>query len=62
MIYELTAKNDRQLCLCIRLLAAEKIPFTLTVHSEKKVYYTVKVKATKQRYEEVKEKYRIMIS
>lgn len=60
---ELYAKNPKQLDICLRLLYAEKIDFTVSVREDHKgkVFYTVTVDLdTEDARIAIKEKYRLM--
>lgn len=61
---EFTAKNPKQLDLCLRLLYAERIGFSVRVYEniKKKIEYKVGIQATEQKIAELEEKYRILIS
>lgn len=58
------AKNPKQLDLCLRLLYAERIPFIVDIieNNKKKLVYVITAKADEQKIEELKEKFRILIS
>lgn len=60
---ELYAKNPKQLDICLRLLYAEKIDFTVSVREDHKgkVFYAVTVDLdTEDARIAIKEKYRLM--
>lgn len=61
---EFTAKNPKQLDLCLRLLYAEHIGFSVTVRetNKRKIEYVIGVDVTEQKMTELEEKYRILIS
>ena len=61
---EFTAKNPKQLDLCLRLLYAERVPFSVNVResNKKKIEYVVMAKVDEQKADELEEKYRILIS
>ena len=61
---EFTAKNSKQLDLCLKLLYAERIGFSVRVceNTKKKIEYRIHVQATEQKATELEEKYRILIS
>ncbi len=61
---EFTAKNAKQLNLCLRLLYAEHVSFSVRVQesTKKKIEYMVGVDVSEQRMNELEEKYRILIS
>lgn len=61
---ELTAFNPKQLDICLKLLYAEGIDFRVVVYETetKKIAYLVKVSADAQTVEQLREKYRILIS
>ncbi|MCM1363414.1 MAG: hypothetical protein NC215_00320 [Ruminococcus sp.] len=58
----LLAKNPKQLDLCLRLLYAENIKFTVKVcENEKcKIVYSIYVKANAETFQKLEEKYRIL--
>ncbi len=61
----LKAKNPKQLDLCLRLLYAEQVPFSLIVTEtdKKKIVYEIKVAITDpQALAVLREKYRILIT
>lgn len=59
-----TAKNPKQLNLCLRLMHAEKVSFVVKVREteRKKIYFEVTVEASRERLIDLEEKYRILIS
>lgn len=59
-----TAKNPKQLDLCLRLLYSEGVTFSVRVveSAKKKIEYEIGVDVSEQRMTELEEKYRIMIS
>lgn len=59
---ELIAKNPKQLDICLRLLYAEKIGFTVHVHesNKKKIYYGISITVDAKKQAEIEEKYRIL--
>ncbi len=61
---ELTAKNPKQLDLCLKLLYTENIGFSVKVceSTKKKIEYVITVDADEQKVNELQEKYRILIS
>ena len=61
---EFTAKNPKQLDLCLKLLYAERIGFSVRVceNTKKKIEYKIGIQATEQQVAELEEKYRILIS
>lgn len=61
---EFTAKNPKQLDLCLRLLYAEHESFFVKVRetTKKKIEYAISVEVSEQRMTELEEKYRILIS
>ena len=61
---ELTAFNAKQLDICLKLLYAEHVKFVVDVFETeaKKIAYKVAVNADMQTVEELREKYRILIS
>ena len=61
---ELMATNAKQLDICLKLLYAEHVDFDVSVYETegKKVAYKVTVDAETQTVEELREKYRILIS
>lgn len=61
---EFTAKNAKQLNLCLRLLYAEHVPFSVNVreNTKKKIEFMISVEVSEQRMNELEEKYRILIS
>lgn len=58
------AVNDRQLGTCLRMLFAEKIqPVVLTVMNDKgKIEFHVSISADDNLFEELDERYKILIS
>ncbi len=58
------AKNPKQLDLCLRLLYAERIPFTVGIieTNKKKIVYEVMTSISDEKSKELQEKYRILIS
>ncbi len=58
------AKNPKQLDICLRLLYAEKVSFTVRVIEthKRKIEYTVYAEADQQQISELKEKFRILTS
>ncbi len=58
------ARNPKQLDLCLKLLYAEKIGFSVKVveSAKKKIEYEIGVHTSEQTIKELKEKYRILIS
>lgn len=60
----LYAKNPKQLDICLRLLYAEDINFIVRVKETEqlKIIYHVLIDVDQERFEELKNKYRIMIS
>lgn len=61
---EFTAKNPKQLDLCLRLLYAEHIAFSVSIRetNKRKIEYVIMVEASEQKVIELEEKYRILIS
>lgn len=61
---EFTAKNPKQLDLCLKLLYAERIKFSVRVceNTKKKIEYAIRVDATDEEAALLEEKYRILIS
>lgn len=61
---ELTAFNPKQLDICLKLLYAEHVRFTVAVFETeaKKIAYSVTVDAEEQSVEVLREKYRILVS
>lgn len=61
---EFTAKNPKQLVICLKLLYAEHVSFSVRVQEsiKKKIEYVVGVDVSEQRMNELEEKYRILIS
>lgn len=59
-----TAKNPKQLDLCLKLLYSERVGFSVSVResTKKKIEYAVTVQADEQTIEKLREKYRILIS
>lgn len=62
--YSLRARNPKNLDICLRLLYAEKIDFIVSVcENEKgKIYYSIYVLTNEEKYVEIHEKYRVLIS
>lgn len=58
------AANDRQLGTCLRMLFAEKFqPTVLTVLNEKgKIEFHISIAADREVFEELDERYKILIS
>lgn len=61
---EFIAKNPRQLDICLRLLYAEDVRFSVVVKetAKHKIEYGIGVHADEQTVEALREKYRILIS
>lgn len=61
---EFIARNPKQLDLCLKLLYAEKVGFIVEVREDqkRKITYSVMVKVESERFAELEEKYRILIS
>ena len=61
---DLLAKNAKQLDLCLKLLYAEKIGFSLKVREDqkRKIIYSVIVEVADEKFAELEDKYRILIS
>jgi hypothetical protein len=61
---EFRAKNPKQLDLCLKLLYAEHMGFSVSVSEniKKKIEYVIIVDADEQKICELQEKYRILIS
>lgn len=61
---EFIAENPKQLNLCLRLLYAEHVNFSVRVieNPKGKIIFGVAVNVNDQRMTELEEKYRIMIS
>ena len=61
---EFRAKNPKHLDLCLKLLYAEQIGFSIKVceNIKKKIEYAITVDADEQKVCELQEKYRILIS
>ncbi|MEY8515373.1 hypothetical protein AALC25_00325 [Lachnospiraceae bacterium 29-84] len=61
---EFIAQNPKQLDLCLKLLYSENLEFIVKVDEteKRKIFYKICVKVEGQMYEELKEKYRILIS
>ena len=61
---EFTARNPKQLDLCLRMLYSEKIPFAVTIKETDKlrIEYVIRIETDHQMYEVLKERYRILIS
>jgi hypothetical protein len=61
---EFEARNPKQLDLCLRLLYAENVTFTvrITETEKRKIVYMINVNADNQVHEALREKYRILIS
>ena len=61
---EFRAKNPKQLDLCLKLLYAELMGFSVSVSEniKKKIEYVIIVDADEQKICELQEKYRILIS
>jgi hypothetical protein len=61
---EFTAKNPKQLDICLRMLYAENLHFVVRViETEKgKILYTIGIRAKLSKYQELSERYRILTS
>lgn len=61
---EFKARNPKQLDLCLKMLYAEGIPFSVRIEEDEKgkVFYKVYARLGIKVYEVLKEKYRILIS
>lgn len=61
---ELFAKNPKQLDICLRLLHAEEIMFTVHVHetAKRKIYYGIAITVDTDKFIEIENKYRILTS
>lgn len=61
---EFTAKNPKQLDLCLKLLYSEHVGFSVRVceNTKKKIEYMVRVDADDEQARLLEEKYRILIS
>lgn len=61
---EFIAKNAKQLNLCLRMLYAENVSFAVTVKEtdKRKIIYGVSVQVDDETFQQLKEKYRILIS
>lgn len=59
-----TAKNPKQLDLCLKLLYSERVTFSVRVResTKKKIEYVITADADELKVEELMEKYRILIS
>lgn len=59
-----TARNPKQLDICLKLLYSEGVSFTVSVMetTKKKILYEIKADANEHHVEELMEKYRILIS
>lgn len=60
----LNAKNPKQLNLCLRMLYAEKVKWTVDIVEDNngKIRYEIGVDVTDEEYNSLREKYRILIS
>lgn len=59
------AKNDKQLGVCLRMLAAEgisRVSVESHLNNRDKIEYTIRVKLTKKRYDELLERYKYLIA
>lgn len=58
-----TAKNDRQLGLCLKLLFAEQIPSQVDIELTKKdkVIYLISVSVDEETWHKLESKYKILI-
>ena len=58
------ARNGKQLTVCLKLLYAEKVPFSVKVEEYHKgrIMYTIEVTVGPAQMLELREKYRILIS
>lgn len=61
---EFTAKNAKQLNLCLNLHYAEYVSLSVDVreNTKKKIEFMISVEVSEQRMNELEEKYRILIS
>lgn len=61
---ELIARNPKQLDICLRLLYAEHMEFSVRVREthERKIEYAIGVVAEDDRFKALEERYRILIS
>ena len=61
---EFVAKNPKQLDICLKLLYAERVGFSVEVceNTKRKIEYKALVDVQEQRFNELLEKYRILIS
>lgn len=61
---EFIARNPKQLDLCLRLLYTECIPFVVTVGEtdKRRIIYCIAIDVDERKTDELKEKYRILIS
>jgi hypothetical protein len=61
---EFEARNPKQLDICLRLLYAENVSFSvrITETEKRKIVYMIGVQAEDQVCEVLREKYRILIS
>ena len=61
---EFEAKSPRQLDLCLRMLYAENVQFSVRIkeNDKGKLMYVIGVKVDEHEYIKLREKYRILIS
>lgn len=61
---EFVAKNPKQLDICLKLLYAERIKFSVRVseNTKKKIEYHISADATDEKVEKLQKQYRILIS
>lgn len=61
---EFKAVNAKQLDLCLKMLYAEKLCFSVTVmeNQKQKIEYRISVPVDEQTFERLNERYRILIS
>ncbi len=60
----LYAQNPRQLGICLKLLYSENISWIVDIYEDNKgrIRYKISVQAEDIKFDEIKEKYRILIS
>lgn len=58
------AGNPKQLDLCLKLLYAENVGFSVAVQesAKRKIEYSISVEVSEQKFDELWKKYRILIS
>lgn len=64
MNYEFTAKNPRQLDICLRMLYSEKIGYSVRISEtdQRKIIYLIGISEDAEIVEMLQERYRIMTS